>query len=225
MAIDRDGLLTEIKRFYNRGDITDASLIIFLDFALEVAVEQRDWHDLQAVRSYSTVADTETVALHADARVVHKLWISETSPVDREQLTFLTQEEFLQTYRASTDVTDEPVNYALFGRTIYLGPTPNAVFTLNALESRWPSNFTAGSGTTESPIPRLERYLINYAVGWAFDTKGMDDLAQKHFERAQSLLSDAMRVDSMLTAQLRTSSTRGYESPIGTPTGRYGTDV
>ncbi len=203
---------TEIKKFYNRGDFTDAEIATYMDFALETAIEQREWSELKVLTTFTTTANQENVGsstLNTETRSIYSVTLNQTSPVRRDLLLYVTPQEFLQQYNTSTDYTGEPRRWTILNRDIYLGPTPDAVYTLGVLRSTEPANFTTSA--TASPIGKLERYLIHYATGWMYDVKEMDDLSQKHFQRAASHLQDAMRKDSMLETQLRTPTTPGYD--------------
>ncbi len=212
MALTRANIITEIKRFYNRGDIADDQIITYMDFAIQTALEEREWQQLKELSTVATTADQETVTngITDATRALYRVTLNKSSPVSRKRLVYLPPDEYLALYGGTTGDTGEPGHYTIMGRTLYLGQTPDAVYSLRIHRSLFPSLYVDGSNSTTVPILRLERYIIHYATAWMYDIKEMDDLAQKHFQRAQSHLTSAMRIDGMLNAELRTSAIEGY---------------
>lgn len=216
MLYTRAELITEIERFYIRGDITDAAWTIFLDLALEHASNKYNWLELKNTYTYSTVASTETVALNTSPgiRILHSVRTEQTSATDNDPLTFLPYEEYLDRYRAGTGAKGVPKNYTVWGRTLYLQPIPDAVYTLRTWETRFPTKFT-DTGTT-SPIINIDTFLIHYAVGWAYLTKEHKDFSDTHFKIANEALLLAKGRNDMLVAQNRTPSDSAYEVTLDT---------
>src|SRR3990167_2598735 len=218
MLYTRAQLITEIERFYIRGDIADATWHIFMDLALEHAANKYNWLDLKGTHTYNTVADTETVALNASpgVRILHSVRTEQTSATDNDPLTFLPYEEYQDRYRAGTSATGVPKNFSVWGRTLYLQPIPDDAYTLRTWETRFPTKFVDGTDSTASPIINLDTYLIHYATGWAYLTKQHKDYADTHFKIANEALLLAKGRNDLLIAQNRTPSDSAYEITLDT---------
>jgi len=205
-------LIAEIERHYIRNDIADATWLIFLDFGISTAVREYDWPDLQATRTYSTVADTETVALSTSLRKLHFVRLNLTGPVRRPSLEYLPWDEFNYRFSTGADTTGVPTHWTLFGATLFLGPIPDAVYTVFTLESRWPSTFAAGGVATENPIARLDDFLVYFAVGTAYQTKNQDDLSIPYFRLASTFLENQKRAQMNKHPLLRSVGSGAYET-------------
>ncbi len=217
MALDRDGFLTDIRLFYTRSDRTDAELIRFLDFGIKHATRKHNWSDLKGDQTYSIIEDDISEPLNAAIRVLHDVRIEKTSPVRNIPLVFLPWDEFSDQYILGTSSTGEPINFSLFGKTMYFGPIPDASYTIGTKETRHAGEpFTDGSGTTESPITQIDDFLVHFAVSWAWATKELATLAGRHEDYWKEALKDAMSNDAKLNAQQRTSGDSVYELVIGT---------
>lgn len=212
MARTRTNLITEIERFYVRGDIADATWAIFLDLGLDTAVREHDWWDLFNEQTYATVANQEYVDLNANIRTLMWVRLNLTAPIRRPQLVYLPPEEFNRRFPSSTDSTGIPTHYTIQGpRRVLFGVIPDAIYTVRTHESRWPSTpFASGSGSTTSPIDHIDDYLIHFAAGWAFQTKGLDDFADRHLKLAGGFLRQAVSADSYRITELNSLGNGGY---------------
>ena len=211
MALTVANMITEAEKIYVRGDVSDATWQNYLDFGLENAIRDFNWHDLQAQQTYNTVANTETVTISSNIRSLFSLRLNLTSPIRRPKLVYMTPERFDEEYYQGTDHKGVPLHYTLWGSVLYLGPVPDAVYVVRSLETRWPSTFASQATSVSSPIARLEEYLIHYAVFWAFQAKSQADLSEKHLAIARQLLLHARRSETNRITDAATPGAGAYE--------------
>ena len=211
MALTVANMITEAEKIYVRGDVSDATWQNYLDFGLENAIRDFNWHDLQAQQTYNTVANTETVTISSNIRSLFSLRLNLTSPIRRPKLVYMTPERFDEEYYQGPDHKGVPLHYTLWGSVLYLGPVPDAVYVVRSLETRWPSTFAGQATSVASPIARLEEYLIHYAVFWACQAKSQADLSEKHLAIARQLLLHARRSETNRITDAATPGAGAYE--------------
>ena len=111
MALTVANMITEAEKIYVRGDVSDATWQKYLDFGLENAIRDFNWHDLQAQQTYNTVANTETLSISSSIRSLFSVRLNLTSPVRRPKLVYMTPEAFDEEYYQGTDHKGVPLHY------------------------------------------------------------------------------------------------------------------
>lgn len=213
MALTVAQVIAEAEKIYIRGDVSDATWQIYLDFALAEAVQDFNWPDLHGVQTYSSAANTEEVTISADLRTLFFVRLNLTGPIRRPKLVYMTPEQFDEEYYSGTSYTGIPIHYTLWGSTMFLGPVPDAIYTIRTLETRWPTSFAsqATSVLASSAIDHLDAFFIHYIIFWAFQAKGQSDLAEKHQAIAHALLLAARRGATNRLMDAATPGAGSYE--------------
>lgn len=121
-------LKTSVASWLHRDDLADlipdfialAEARIARDFRLRVQI---------ATSAISTVAASQTVTLPAGFLEFENLSVS--SSIER-QLSYVTPEQLDARFPSGSN-TGIPAVYTIIGEQIYFGPTPDAVYTVNAI--------------------------------------------------------------------------------------------
>jgi hypothetical protein len=84
----------------------------------------------EASDTFPTVASTYSYSLPARWIRPHSLWYLDSAG-SKVDLTYKTKEEFDYWYPRPTTVSGKPTDYTWWGNNLILGPTPDAVYTVN----------------------------------------------------------------------------------------------
>lgn len=103
---------------------TSPVLTELVNEAVHVIETEEDWPWLEAITTHSTTAGTQTLTVPTDWLRTRNLWIADNDPLVNTGFTDL---------RARFDATTraQPTHYSLTADAIYLGPTPDATYTVN----------------------------------------------------------------------------------------------
>lgn len=179
-------------------DATDTALELYARAAYrDIIARVFPWPDNRKNYTLTTVAGQSQYLLSAMSPTDCEYVISITSATD--QLRWISKEELLELQVGASSTSTTPEFYTADATSIYLWPTPSAVFTLTVAGYRsfvsWPS------GSAEPDLPRA----FDEPICWYMLSKYY--LAQEDLELSQmylSLFNDG--VNSQIQSALRTSA-------------------
>jgi len=186
MALDGTytGLKASIASWMHRDDMT----ALIPDFVL--LAEARISRDLRLRRqitttTLSTVAATQAVTLPSDWLELENLSLA--TAIERN-LTYMNNESLNVRYPDGSG-SGEPRVYTLEADTILLGPTPDAVYTLNILYyARWAALSTTATNWLLTYHPNIYLFAaLTEASDWAKDAEGMKKWDDKYRFATQQL--------------------------------------
>lgn len=120
------GLVTSVGTWLDRSDL--GTLVPdFITLVEERANRLLRVPDMEEVESLSTTADDETVTLPTDFLQLKELHFVSSSTVYELQQLSLPKLRHTYDYQATTG---KPVDYAIAGDQLYLGPVPDATYSL-----------------------------------------------------------------------------------------------
>lgn len=193
MPMTQTNLITRIEEFYIRGDVTDAVWQYYLDFALEEAEKRFIFRELKTLASYTLAISTNSITLNANWRAVYYVYYLDSSNNQR-RITPRPLSEFERDLISGSNSTGPPRIYTIWGSTMLFEPYSDVAYSIRTREARYSGTpFTTGNvGTTTSPVARLDLYLIRFAVGMAYQAKGLKDLSDENFKWAEFYLKGAI---------------------------------
>lgn len=103
---------------------TSTVLTELVNEAVHAIETENDWPWLEAITTHSTTAGTQTLTVPTDWLRTRNLWITDNGPLTNTGFTDLRA-------RFEASVQGQPAMYSVTADTIYLGPTPDAVYTVN----------------------------------------------------------------------------------------------
>lgn len=107
--------------------LPDATRGLIINICQRELLRTNDLRFGEVTSSIVTVNGTRNYALPTGWSRAYSIWYNNIGKCD---LSRKTKEEFDILYPVSTE-KGEPIHYTVWGGNIYLGPTPNAVFTIN----------------------------------------------------------------------------------------------
>lgn len=126
------------------GDVMYASSVLteLINEAVHAIEVEYDWPWLEAVTTHTTTAGTQTLTVPTDWLRTRSLWIANYDPMQTLGFADL---------RTQFDVSNQaqPECFAIAADTIYLGPVPDAAYTVNHLYVKREPDL---SSDTDSPL-------------------------------------------------------------------------
>ncbi len=209
--LDRAGLITEIENFYVRGDINDATWSIYLDLALEEAEKEFIFRELKSLQSYTLASADNNITIAPLWRAIYYVYYTDDNS-NQFRIRYMPVSEFEERYASGSNSTGPPRNYTIWGNTMLFGPYSDAAYTISTREARYSGTpFADGSGTTESPVSRIDYYLIRWAAGHAHQVKGQSDLSEDDFAFAKAALAKAKGAGLMDIVEGEVAGSGPYE--------------
>jgi hypothetical protein len=157
VSVDRDysWLKTTVADYMHRNDLTGniPDFIYLAEVRIRTRLQERVSDVVSAI---TTTAGVEYATLPADFLAIRSL----TIPSNQMTLDYMSPDEFNQYFEP--DVSGTPRCYTIISDQLYLGPTPDAVYTLtamyrfdmppltdlapsNALLAKWPNIYLFGA--------------------------------------------------------------------------------
>lgn len=135
-------LLDAIATWMNRTDLPGENIVVLSESRIARDVRVRNQ---VTSANLSTVAGTQTVALPTDLLEMDNIGISSSSPP--RMLHYLTPEAMDEKF-PNAYWTGTPATYTIIGNNLLLGPTPDAVYTVQVdYFARFPTLSGGGSTT------------------------------------------------------------------------------
>ena len=138
----------------------------------------------EAATTFPTVVGTDDYALPTGWSRPYSLWFYSTGKHD---LDFLNKEEFDIKY-PNPATTGSPLHYTVWGEKIYIGPTPNAIVTVNANYMRVLPDLADGTPlNTNDLVAGAWEVLFFRALWYASEFMIEDSRSQMWAAKAQML--------------------------------------
>lgn len=175
-------LQAAVANWLHRADLTS----VIPDFI--TLAEKRINGDLDArlqdtVATLTTVANTQTVSSPVDVINIRSLVVQSSPNV---VLNYLTPDQFNYQYRGGD--TGTPRSFTVIGSSIYLGPTPDAVYSI-ACDYKASVPSLAGSGTNWLMTNYPHVYLMATLCASVMYTKDKDSLPAWETEYTEAIKS------------------------------------
>lgn len=135
-------LQTAVASFTHRSDLT-ANIPDFIRLAEDVIYGDIDSRQQDTSATLTCVANTETVALPTDFIDFRSLSLASTTPMGT--LEYLSPEQYKQEFQFG--YTGTPRAYTVIGNNLYLQPTPDQAYTLNAIYEAKLTNLSISATT------------------------------------------------------------------------------
>lgn len=170
---------TRIKKDPNAKIISDAQLLVFLNEAQDILEQEVIFPNAQTTEQISTTASTQSYSLDSQWR---KSLIFRYDANDQ----VLWEIPFLALQKRDDAGTGTPMEYAIFGGSVYFSPTPSATeanavthFFIKTLDELVSSGAGANQVTT-SDVPEKFHYVLERGAEMlAFQMIGDDKRAQQ----------------------------------------------
>jgi len=89
---------------------------------------------------------------------------------------------------------DRPQDYIIWGNNIEIWPLPNATYTLRVRWSKWPTDLSAATDTSQ--FNQKDEILIELALVYAYNSLGKEEDAAKHNAALGRLMLEAQQKDN-----------------------------
>ena len=175
------------QRLGNRGAALDTQIVVELQQAqreLE-AMPELPWFLASKDTSKSTAANTQTVTLPTGWLMEHEeegLWVIDASgkywELTKDDYRNARREDFL-TNDAEGDATGLPERYTILGLTLYLFPTPDAVYSLEL--NHYNDDTTLSADSTENQWGLYASDVLIGKAGMAMSRFARDEGALQLF--------------------------------------------
>lgn len=166
-------LQTSVADFAHRNDLTSV-MPDLVRLAEDVIYADLDTRQQDTLATLTCVANTETVALPADFILFRSLSLNLTSR--KETLTYLTPTQYAQEFQS--DYKAEPRAYTVIGSTLYLQPTPDSAYKLNAVYEAKLTNLSVSNTTNWLLMANPSVYLYAVLTQVAIYSKNTEDLTK-----------------------------------------------
>ena len=152
------------------GLLTPDVLVDLLDEANKELEAERDWPWRETSATITTVAGTASYAMPSN-------WLRTTSIREANEEPMVERTTMDLDYRNPSGVTGQPIEFAVYGSTLTLSPTPDSVRTLthryirDVPQLRWDAD--------EPLMPAMfHAAIVSAAAAVAYERQGADQRAQ-----------------------------------------------
>ena len=242
MALTCQQMLLRVRAGLGRGDgrtDQDATIVQSINDAMIDLVKEVSYPELkQYPVEISTVAEQQYVALstiltagsHQSYDKVDQIFaLHAIDGTNYYPLVGLPERVFVKSFpiNAATDNPARPTHYTILKDRLYLYPTPDDVYTLQALYSLWPTpiqhtdgTITAGSDPGEQDaelsIAKSDNCIFSGAMYWAYMTLGNTERMKTFFPIFQKQMQEDKKKYGQRLDYYPSGDSWGFTNQMGT---------